>query len=431
MSLHENYFSYNNFIVNTNLEKELVDISISNFVNNIDSLEEKIESKNSIQIILIHFVKRMIFLINVFFTKKNQIIFYTLDETHLKQMMPVANKLRNNSNFGILFISSKSRFTKEIKKANFEILQIPTAKFSNSFRTNLIRTKKNDFLNSSNFYRNISLKLISSLSPKALIVGNDLIVENRAMVICAKKKLIPSFCIQHGSMNNLNPLYSEIIVDNYFVFGDKIKNHLESLNKPKTRFIVSGAPYLEEYTIKENNNAQNIIIMLSGPGHSYTLKHHHRILKSLISIANHCKEYKFFLKPHSKDFYSEEIINGTNIELISNIQFKSKYASVLDLISEFDVLVSGASTSVLEALFLKKKVVTVDFENAYSEADFIQDGLTVHCKNEIELNRLFENVESIFTKSDEMNKINNYFKRNADGVKSSDIITKKILLCVE
>ena len=101
------------------------------------------------------------------------------------------------------------------------------------------------------------------------------------------------------------------------------------------------------------------------------------------------------------------------------------------MISEFDVLVSGASTSVLEALFLKKKVVTVDFENAYSKADFIQDGLTVHCKNEIELNRLFENVESIITKSDDMNKINNYFKRNAEGVKSSDIITQQILLCVE
>ena len=346
-------------------------------------------------------------------------------------MVPVAIAIKNNGEHNILFVSTKIRLRKEIVETGFKFIELPVFTLFNFFS----KSKEKQIYNRANYFNQLSKVILWIISPKAVIVGNDLILENRALTINSTEKNVQTFCIQHGSMNSLNPLYNEILVKNYFVYGQRTKNHLETLNLTNTKFLVSGAPYLENLEVNENLTKvfnQKVLILLSGPGHSYSLNHHKEILTSLIRLSELHTEINFVLKPHPKDAFSKNIVENTHIKYLSNEELKAAKKNTLELITEFDLIISGASTSVIEAIALGKKVITIDYEAVYSEADFIQDGLTYHCASEIQLLNFFENFQSNLNSIKEnANVINDYFQQNTLGLKPSELIAKEILSCVE
>jgi UDP-N-acetylglucosamine 2-epimerase len=210
---------------------------------------------------------------------------------------------------------------------------------------------------------------------------------------------------------------------------------LETLNLTNTKFLVSGAPYLENFVVNKNLSKvfnQKVLILLSGPGHSYKLNHHKEILTSLIRLSDLHTEINFVLKAHPKDAFSKNIVENSRIKFLSNEELKAAKKNILELITDFDLIISGASTSVIEAIALGKKVITIDYEKAYSEADFIQDGLTNHLTSENQLLNYFENLQSnLGSTKENANDISEYFQQNTLGLKPSEIIAKEILSCVE
>ncbi len=431
MSIEDKYNLFKQYQENSVLNKKLLQIGISDFIIQIDKLNEKDAGSFNLKSNL----KSLTQCINTFFLfifqKKKTFLFFPLDETHLKQMLSVATAIKKTDEHSILFVSTKSRLRKEIVENGFKFIELPVFTLSNFFSNN----KEKRIYNRANYFNQLSKVIHSFILPKAVILGNDLILENRALTITSTEKNVQTFCIQHGSMNSLNPLYREILVGNYFVYGQRTKNHLETLNLSNTKFLVSGAPYLENLEFNKNLSKmfyQKVLILLSGPGHSYTLNHHKEILTSLIRLSELNTEINFVLKPHPKDGFSKNIVENSRIKFLSNEELKAANKNTLELITEFDLIISGASTSVIEAIALGKKVITIDYEKAYSEADFIQDGLTNHCTSENQLQNYFENLQSNLNSTKEnANDINEYFQQNKVGLKPSEIIAKEILSCVE
>ncbi len=430
MSVIEKYSLFKQYQENSGLNKRLIQIAISDFIIQIDKLNEKVEGSINLKPVIKSLSKCFTTFFLFIFQKKKTLLFFPLDETHLKQMLPVALAIKKTGEKNILFVSTKIRLRKEIVENGFKFIELPVFALSNFF------SNSNEKLNynRANYFDQLSKVIHLIISPKAVIVGNDLILENRAFTLNSIEKNVQTFCIQHGSMNSLNPLYSEILVRNYYVFGQRTKNHLETLNLKSTKFLVSGAPYLENLVVNKNLTKafnQKVLILLSGPGHSYTLNHHKEILMSLIRLSDLHKEINFVLKSHPKDAISKNIIENTNIQFISNEELKSRKKNTLELITEFDLIISGASASVIEAIALGKKVITIDYEKAYSEADFIKDGLTYHCTNENQLINYFENLQlNLESTKENANDIKEYFQQNTLGLKPSEIIAKEILSCV-
>lgn len=380
--------------------------------------------------------------------------FFPTDETHLRQMIPVAMHIKQGGG-NVFFITNKVRFIPVFKKNSFsfKIWILPPVIFKSNYLLRDLRSANIDsaaknalfdrflsFKQLRTYYR----KLFFYKKPLSVIVGNDLIPFCRTGVVLAKLNKIPTYCIQHGSMNRLNPFYQNIIVDKYFVFGETVKLELEHIGLESNKIIVSGSPYLSELKFSDTSTTvivndlkmshlPKILILFSGPGHSTSMKHHSQLLESIYSLANgYHGRYDFILKIHPKDKICNYQDTPSNVFVFDNSILHGLGYQVFDLMRISEFIISGVSTAVIEALYLGKKVFTIDYNNEYSEADFIAEGATIHCQNHeellLEFERYIQNADTLLKKRRDCIK-NEYIRKSLyfkEDESSSVIIAKHL-----
>jgi len=473
----DRYLSFKSFKTNIQLVsdkslKDKLDTLISPlYLFFIKCLENKNEKKfkeenlirkiNIFPLKILLFVKRYINKINQIRIHKNSsrhirntnIVFYPVEPTHIKQMLPVSNNLPENT---YLYVTDRVLIHKALCKLNIHSVFINKNNFSNYDKnenifndniSNLIdgllpTSKINTWVefcinqitfNYNRLYNTINYFLIKT-NPKIVVVGYDVTPEGRLCVKICKKKGIKTVCIQHGSIAG-EPLDGEHIVDNYLLYGKKAKNYLTSIGNDPEKLLVFGAPYLDNIGVNEKlkkelstklklkSKKKTILIALSGPGHCTTYLHFDLIVRSIVKIAKTRNEYNFVFKLHRKDRKENyiPILKEYDLEIpIIEASNKSFDYNIFEWLSIIDVLLTGSSTVALEAMLLEKPVVTIDYLNEYLNIDFIEEKCTFHVTKDDNLLKtikvVLDEIENGFYSQVKQNSakfINNYFKRES------------------
>jgi hypothetical protein len=314
-----------------------------------------------------------------------------LTQSHLKQMLPVAQTLHDGG-CAPLFVTGKKPILKTLRREGFACWAVedaPEVYFEMPFAAvlkNLPEAEKlaafweSRWPSLQKWSRSLT-KILAAAPPRLLVLGNDLLGYCRLAERLAKEKGIPTACIQHGSMNRLNPLYRHIRADRYFVFGQNTFSELEQVGIAAERLCIAGAPAMQETggkTMAGFFPEGYALVMLSGMGHSTSEAHYQRIIRSLEPLVRRLRPVSLLVKLHpkeSKPAYSDLHGQATVWE---NADLKTHSLDTLGLIRGARLLVTGASTAAQEAMYFGVAVFTLDFESEYPNADFIRAGATIH-----------------------------------------------------
>lgn len=433
--------------VENNLEKGVSDLTIKEKLSIIPiKLSAKIKNIN----VKINQYKALTIVDDIDY--KGKIIFFPIEPTHLRQMIPVSNQLNPNDYY---YITDRINLYKDLTKRdvpvryiteinNYEKCIFDFAQLGKGIIPENLITIWNSYCLFLIEKRLPSLnKTISNalniLQPKKMVIGYDITPEGRFCVHLAKKMNIPTVCIQHGSIAG-EPLDGEHIVDSYLLYGKKAMDYLIKIGNDKSKLKVFGAPYLDELnfdksqrvdllnslSLKEKN--KTILIALSGPGHCTTIVHFNQIVSSIVRLAKNNSQINFIFKLHRKDNklnyekifteigFSCPVIEANNKRFSTDIFF---------WLNAVDVLITGSSTVALEAMLKNIPVITVDYKNEYRNIDFIEEGCTYHVNTEAELEtNLLKALDSIGKseenpiKSAAKNYINEYYYTAANSTSS-------------
>lgn len=343
------------------------------------------------------------------------------ESSHLKHALPLKEDLKG---FAPLFITNKKKYIEPIAKG-FETeavvyipkIIVPSSKFKPSQIENLFSENKFDISEATTIaemlndtYKNYDLtkNFLNTILVKNKIqfayIFNDLLFTGRVIIDICNKKGIRTYYLMHGLLSDefIENLH---ICSNYLVFGDYTRGILVKKDGITNDDIITlGAPYLREQlkakqpVFFENEITNHLpkykkiaLVLLSGPGHTVSEEHHKEIIKVIQNLIEQSEnKYYFLFKLHSKDSigYYHNITNGANVGsnygVYSFNHFQGK-ETIFDWIKAADVIITGASTTALEAMYMGKPVVTIDLKNEFeNETEFIQQEATYHCKSQEE-----------------------------------------------
>jgi len=140
----------------------------------------------------------------------------------------------------------------------------------------------------------------------------------------------------------------------------------------------------------------------------------------------------FIFKLHRKDkeaYYKETVSLFSNTCIVPFINSVSE--DIYEWIFHSDLLITGASTTALEALVLEKPVITMDLLGELPTFDFITFGATLHTRHK---ERLIENLASIIEKTivheESRRRASEYLKEcfaNFGGTSASQLIAEDVM----
>jgi hypothetical protein len=426
---------------------KLIDYSFLKIFLHIKGREKYIVSK-------IYFLKRILFSFKEVFNankrlnkvlKNNSFNFIIVinESSHLKHAIPLSEDIRY---YKPLFITNKIRYIKVISSSfnTDDIVYIPKIITKKTkFKTQEIRRLLSEFDIDSSFagdivsmmnfsYKNYKLtkKIIETIIKNNKIqfvyVFNDLLFTGRVIVDVCNNVGIKTYYLMHGLLFD-GIILNFHICDSYLVFGDHSRELLlkkGGINSDK--IIIIGAAYLEEQLNAKQSKffekeiidklpkgRKIVLVLLSGAGHSVGLDHHKAILELLEELIEHMQdEYFFLFKLHNKDkiaYYKKIISKGGSVYKFDHFQGKD---TIFDWIKTADVIITGASTTALEAMYMGKPVLTIDLKGEFDhETGFIKQGATYHCRTKEEVYKMLDNLlENNFSISHEAKGVvNQYF----------------------
>ncbi len=334
------------------------------------------------------------------FTLKNntnfEIIVFFNSYSQYKVILPVIKELIK-LNVQVKVVVTKPYLLEKIKDLNLQTELILGYKFSNDeFKNNHeIVQVINYFLPKLNYLSNKFLSFLANNKVNYFLVGNDSTSEGRLLATLANQSGIPTGTIQHGSLNRSNPSYGRSIVNQFFVNGIKPKEELNFLGKNENQIFIKGWTLQKQF--KENlkkefsnlfDDEKIILVSFSGPGHSTSEKHHIACVQIIkeIQIELNCF---ICIKLHPKDKWSYyDGFNSQKTMILTNDDLIAKNISFHQLLSLANLVITGASTSALDALMTNTEAVSFDLMKAYQKVDFIQDGLVHHIESKESLKQM-------------------------------------------
>ncbi|HBK72107.1 MAG TPA: hypothetical protein DDZ39_10725 [Flavobacteriaceae bacterium] len=356
--------------------------------------------------------------------KQIDVLFLPFQKMHLDVVLPIYQNIVKNESIKVGLVSNNLSIQSWIKNKNIE-----NSIFINDLEPFWVDYKKNkyyyDIIKSVEKLQKLSVKnkkidfkeillfswnswywlydstlkmfdkIVENYSPKAIFVGNTITLVGNIVAHLAAKKKIKVFCMMHGRMNDYIQ-FSKF--DYFYLFGVRDRDNLMKLGVSDNKLIVSGSPKIERFLTKTNkvtdsNHNKNILVALSGPGHSITVEHHILIVKLIYKLALEFKKVQFKIKLHKKDriTYYEDIIVLSNVSIYESGDM-SVSSNIYDWIVNSDLLITGASTSALDAMLLDLPVVTIDILKHLENVDFINEKATFHATT---YNDLQNHVNSI------------------------------------
>ena len=152
------------------------------------------------------------------------------------------------------------------------------------------------------------------------------------------------------------------------------------------------------------------MIAFSGYGHSTNIENYKKQINLVEELSIKYKSEKFVIKLHPKEKikYYKSLTNSNNIFLVTQNDIFNRY-SIYPLLENSEKLITGISTTSIEAMIKNIPVITLDPEFEY-ESDFLIKNRYVNYANN------FQQLDSFFS-SQNLNTSNSFnFSKNYFGI---------------
>lgn len=258
------------------------------------------------------------------------------------------------------------------------------------------REKNPKYINS---ILNTIQKRLSSIRPSVVILPNDSLPIERAIVLSCRRLNIPTVFIQHGIYQSSCFLLDGLAADYVLVWGNYFKKMYQDLGVNPDRIFIVGYPYK-----KTGLNQNDAIIKGSGKLKVYYLGQNYEEINSdyleikrttLTHLNNFCKMngVDFIYRPHPRD--DRDKISF----VVSGVSMTPYHESLDDSIRKGDIFISFNSTSLVEAAM--KSRFCLQLRNYPIEADNFENlGIcqrSFDCIEDLELflKQIISNPESL------------------------------------
>ena len=233
---------------------------------------------------------------------------------------------------------------------------------------------------------------IQSRNDVQSILALNLSGENEKIFSNIGKK-IPILLLQHGFSNFTKSIsYFDILEDfdlakdKILVWGDVVKEYLINIKKiDETKIIVTGSPKYDYYNYKSKKKTKKKIILVTlrpiinhMDGQRIILfDRYNDILQKIIKISKNNSKIEIIFKLHPQQNSSNSIIKDM-IKTNKKIKF-FQHEPIKKLLENCDLHVNiatdnfDASTTILEAMLLKKPTLNIQLQNNLFEFEFIKD----------------------------------------------------------
>ncbi|RJX18365.1 MAG: hypothetical protein C4575_10785 [Desulforudis sp.] len=248
------------------------------------------------------------------------------------------------------------------------------------------------------------------LKPCAVVLPNDSLFLERAILYGAKKCNIPTVTIQHGLFMAAS---KASIVDGHYtdymlVWGEFFKKMFISRNiAPASRIYVLGYPFNIENNIQHKTYPRNRLkaCFLGQPFEKYNCNHLHVKVSVLQNVLQACKELNIplFYRTHPGE-------ERSSLKLIEdNVYFTPKNESLTRAFDKYDVFFSISSTALVEAALRGKICAQIFVESLLLDK--------------------FEEIGACYTLSNSYKQIKDFLRDVCEGKKLPFGVSSKYIYC--
>jgi CDP-glycerol glycerophosphotransferase (TagB/SpsB family) len=249
-------------------------------------------------------------------------------------------------------------------------------------------------------YYELSLTLLEKENPDFVLMENEYVGFERALIYACHKKRIPSLAQQHGVIteDHIGYLYSKEdispqdfsnfpycpLATSTAVIGPIFKDILTEISAyPESKVVISGQPrydifffadriYDKEDFFKRHNldPKKKLVLLATQPFHIEMLRQ--EFLENILKNTNSIDGIQLVIKPHPN-----ETINWFNQKLASvktDVMVLPPKSDTIEAIFACDAFISVNSTTILEALILDKPVVVVNLSNQIEPLPWVKEG---------------------------------------------------------
>lgn len=287
------------------------------------------------------------------------------DFTHVREQLPVSGKFTAGT---VCFVSNKKEIVDYISRHS----QHP-AYYLNFHGSSISNTLA---------------RLFGKLFPNMAyaLIGNDARDDDRTIARAIHRLHVQYGVITHG-LNYLSHELSRNKANQFFVWSEEEAQRFISQGIAKSRIVTSGSPYF--FSLFESHiqapedwmagfrklyahNNKLTLLCLSGPGHLSTESQHIQLLQQLNdTAAEHNIRISANLHRKDKTKYYEGL---SHIQVIADTDKTAHVSKLVPILSCADVVISGASTSVIEAMCMQKPVLFYDVNPRSYGVPYAQQG---------------------------------------------------------
>ncbi|MFW9946145.1 MAG: UDP-N-acetylglucosamine 2-epimerase, partial [Candidatus Odinarchaeota archaeon] len=245
------------------------------------------------------------------------------------------------------------------------------------------------------------IKFIGDNLPVLVVIANDYSIRGRLEIGYFKLKNIPLVYIPHAGIPIMEELATTSEVSYITVSGEFEKNYLVNKGESKEKIKITGRPRYQNFHKGKIQRLLEVQDIFDARKYKFNTSKFTVLLatnpidnksneKIITSVVNSLKDLNLIdnliikLHPRENGLLHKKILNKLEVSPII-----VKDYNILDLIKSCDLLLSGVSNTILEAMIIGTPVVQLDFINVNfiytSRYIFTEDQSIVHVKNQEEL----------------------------------------------
>ncbi len=398
---------------------------------------------------------------------KNAITFFPISESTIMLFEPIINLLneKKQPNYLLRYDYSMDGIKKEIEKRELSYVSFEKylskdreIKNKNKIRKKILKISRGVLLDKKKYsvlggaieyyfgsrkrffeivdfvegFRNF----LKMESPSMVFLPDETIDIGRAVSYVCKMENVPCLVMQHGSITDEGAEPTESYAIKKIVFGKAIKDFLAGRGMNAEKIEITGSPLYDSFSRKINREEVEIlkekfgiekndkVVLFASTGDNNRALPR---LSALFEFAKKNPNLKIIIKQHPAEYHKKKYENFyirlAEKNLINIAVSKDELRTLLYF---SDVFITDFSTTILEALIVKKPIILMNFEREFLYKNYPQfKGVIWHVYNKNEfMEAMLEALKTKMGKKEEkyIHKIIEWNMYRADGNASKRIL---------
>jgi len=238
----------------------------------------------------------------------------------------------------------------------------------------------------------VAERIFGAMPPKLVIAADDVDYKTRSFILVAKQANIPTLLIQQGLASVHYPEWLYLACSKVACMGDGAKAVLVDQGVSPEAITVTGPPgfdVLYGYTHRPRSGARKTVVFASQPFYegAFASEEIYRRMTSDIVFALSHLDAKIVVKPHPSQ--APGMLRGL-CAAYPRLILAQPTDDIRTLIRDCDVFLSISSTSMLEALYCGRVVISVDYPGSGIDPIYTESGATLVARSAEDLRRLLD-----------------------------------------